>query len=197
MASQLADAFREQIEPDVRTAIFGVTVLSDEQRAEAKERWDNGDGRALQSPFVNSIDDADAKCAKVQDILHGIPQEAVLDFFDDFDGMMLLSGWLEPQGLIAFVRYDDGSTFQVFTTQEYVQTTRSLATGDKVCRNYKVGEDTPDFDDLNEYETDLVRGIHVGLAMPKMIKAESEALYDTMLLAIQTKMARKMRGQED
>lgn len=197
MSSQLADAFSEQIEPEVRTAVFGVTVLSDEQRREAKERWKSGDSHTLKSPFVNSIDDDDAKCAKVEGIIQGIPQEAVLDFFDDFDGMMLLEGWLQPQGLIAFVRYDDGSTFQVFTTQDYVQTTRTLATGDKVSRNYKVGTDTPDFDDLNEYETDLVRGIHVALAMPKMIKAESEALYDTMLLAIQTKMERKMRAQED
>lgn len=197
MSSQLADAFSEQIEPEIRTAIFGVTVLSDEQRAEAKERWENGDSHALKSPFVHSIDDDDAKCAKVQDILHGIPQGAVLDFFDDFDGMMLLEGWLEPQGLIAFVRYDDGSTFQVFTTQEYVQTTRTLATGDKVSRNYKVGTDTPDLDELSEYETDLVRGIHVALAMPKMIKAESQELYDTMLLAIQTKIERKTRTQED
>lgn len=197
MASQLADAFSEQIEKDVRTAVFGVTVLSDDQRAEAKERWSSGDGHALKSPFVNSIDDDDAKCAKVQDIIHGIPKEAMLDFFDDFDGMMLLSGWLEPVGLIAFVRYDNGSTFQVFTTRDYVQTTRTLATGDKVSRNYKVGEDKPDFDDLDEYETDLVRGIHVALAMPHMVKQQSEGLYDTMIAAIQAKIERKTRSQED
>jgi len=197
MAHQLSDEFRKAIPEDCETAVFGIALTPDEEMDEARKRFDSGE--ALKSPFVNDINDETAKCAKVESIINGFPKERIFEFLEDFDGMMLLNGFMNPQGLIVRIKNEDSTVFEVFVTDRYMTTLKTLVTGERLVRQYSAPDgEAPQREHFDsEFELDLVKSAYVALSIPHLVKQQGEEFYDTMIQVIQQKIERKMRYHEE
>lgn len=197
MAHQLSDEFRKAIPEDCETAVFGIALTPDEEMGEARKRFDSGE--ALKSPFVNDINDETAKCAKVESIINGFPKERIFEFLEDFDGMMLLNGFMNPQGLIVRIKNEDNTVFEVFVTDRYMTTLKTLVTGERLVRQYSAPDgEAPQREDFDsEFELDLVKSAYVALSIPHLVKQQGDDFYDTMIQVIQQKIERKMRYHEE
>lgn len=197
MAHQLSDEFRRAVPEDCETAVFGIALTPDEEMGEARKRFESGE--ALKSPFVNDINDETAKCAKVESIINGFPKERIFEFLEDFDGMMLLNGFMNPQGLIVRIKNEDNTVFEVFVTDRYMTTLKTLVTGERLVRQYSAPDgEAPQQEDFDsEFELDLVRSAYVALSIPHLVRQQGDEFYDTMLNVIQQKMERKMRYHEE
>ena len=194
MAHQLSAEFRKALPDECETAVFSIGLTPDEDLDEAIERYKNGE--TLVSPYVNEVNRETAKCAKVESVINGISRDDIFRFLEDSDGMLLLNGAMNPQGLIVRIKQQDGSIFEVFTTDNYVTVLTTLATGDKIMKQYSVDKDeSPDRDDYrSDYEFDVVKATYTALTIPHMIKQlGGEGLYDAMLAVVQAKMERQMR----
>lgn len=197
MAHQLSDEFRKAVPEDCETAVFGIALTPDEEMGEARKRFESGE--ALKSPFVNDINDESAKCAKVESIINGFPKERIFEFLEDFDGMMLLNGFMNPQGLIVRIKNEDNTVFEVFVTDRYMTTLKTLVTGERLVRQYSAPDgEAPQREHFDsEFELDLVKSAYVALSIPHLVKQQGEEFYDTMIQVIQQKIERKMRYHEE
>jgi len=197
MAHQLSDEFRKAVPEDCETAVFGIALTPDEEMGEARKRFESGE--ALKSPFVNDINDESAKCAKVESIINGFPKERIFEFLEDFDGMMLLNGFMNPQGLIVRIKNEDSTVFEVFVTDRYMTTLKTLVTGERLVRQYSAPDgEAPQREHFDsEFELDLVKSAYVALSIPHLVKQQGDDFYDTMIQVIQQKIERKMRYHEE
>ena len=202
--SVLCNQFDTDIPDEVEAVLLGLTEVSDpDEVAEAKERAKTGD-RSVMSQFLdNGLDTEGARAMKLQAIVQGIDGEMMLDLLQDTETAMLLSAWLEPEGLVARVRRPDG-LLQVMVTAGSVQFIKTLPTGDRITRFW--GHDRkpdgkhvyPERDDFaNDYEYELCRGTYKYLAMPLELKKDSQDAYDTLLNAISEKLQRQVRKDND
>jgi hypothetical protein len=202
--SVLCTQFDEHIPDDVEAVLMGMTEVSDpDEVSEARERAKTGD-RAIMSQFLdNGLDTEGARAMKLQAIVQGIDGEMMLDLLQDTETAMLLSAWLEPEGLVARVRRPDG-VLQVMTTAGSVQFIKTLPTGDRIVKFW--GHDRnpdgkhvyPMRDDFaNDYEYELCRGTYKYLAMPLELKKDSQDAYDTLLNAISEKLQRQVQRDND
>lgn len=197
MAHQLSDEFRKVLPDDCETAVFSIGLTPDEDMEEAIERYKNGE--TLVSPYVNEVSSENAKCAKVESVINGISRDDIFKFLEDSDGMLLLNGAMNPQGLIVRVKQQDGSTFEVFATDGYVTVLTTLTTGDRIIKQYSVEKDeSPSREDYrSDYEYDLVKATYTALTIPHMIKQlGGEGLYSAMIAVVQAKIERQMRYQQ-
>jgi hypothetical protein len=202
--SELCNQFDRDIPDDVEAILMGMVQVTDpDEEKEARQRARDAD-RAIMSQYLeNGVDDPESRAMRLQSIVTSLDAESILDLLQDTETAMLLSAWLEPEGLITRVRRPDG-LLQVMTTAGSVQFIKTLPTGDRIVRfwGHERKENGrakyPERDDFaNEYEYELCRGTYKYLAMPLELKKDSEAAYDTMLNAISEKLQRQVRKDND
>ena len=200
--SELCKQFDTDIPDSVEAILLGLTEVTDaEEIDEAKERAKNHD-KAVMSQFLEEgLDDPEARAMKLQSIVHQVDGERMLDLLQDTDTAMLLSAWLEPQGLITRVRRPDG-LLQVMVTSGSVQFIKTLPTGDRIVKFWgaerkengkTVYPERSDF--ANDYEYELCRGTYKYLAMPLELKSKSQEAYDTLLNSISEALQRQMKKE--
>ena len=201
--SQLCNQFDQDIPNDVEAVLLGMVQVTDpDEEKEARDRA-RADDRAITSQFLeNGVDDPESRAMRLQSIVTSLDAEMLLDLLQDTETAMLLSAWLEPEGLITRVRRPDG-LLQVMTTQGSVQFIKTLPTGDRIVRFWGDKREGgkavyPMRDDFaNDYEYELCRGTYKYLAMPLELKKDSQAAYDTMLNAISEKLQRQVQRDGD
>ena len=201
--SALCKRFDQDIPDDVEAVLLGMVQVTDpDEEATAREHARTGH-KAIMSQFLeNGVDDPESRAMKLQSIVTSLDAEMLLDLLQDTETAMLLSAWLEPEGLVARVRRPDG-LLQVMVTAGSVQFIKTLPTGDRIVKFWgdkrkdskAVYPERSDF--ANDYEYELCRGTYKYLAMPLELKKDSQAAYDTMLNAISEKLQRQVQRDGD